>query len=153
MESGQSDTSNLSTPDWSNDQLSVILNHTMQAVIVLGPDKRVIKAFRGGLDAWDMTAGEVLGADSTTLVHRDDLEYLLRIWDRAVSHPGETLSFEARVIRQGNRWRWAEGIVKNLLDDPQIGGMVYIFRDCHDRKESEARSQASELRFQSLVAN
>jgi diguanylate cyclase (GGDEF)-like protein/PAS domain S-box-containing protein len=137
--------------DWSHDQLQVILDQTLQAVVVLDADQQIIKAFRGGLDAWGMTADEAVGRDSADLVHRDDLDYLMNLWDEALSRPGVTLTFEARVIRDGNQWRWAEGTVKNLLADPQIGGMVYIFRDCHDRKQLEQESQKSELRFQTLV--
>jgi diguanylate cyclase (GGDEF)-like protein/PAS domain S-box-containing protein len=137
--------------DWSHDQLRVILEQTLQAVVVLDADKRVIKAFRGGLDAWGMTADDALGRDSAELVHHDDLDYLMQLWDETIAQPGATLTFEARVIRDGKQWRWAEGTVKNLLADPQIAGVVYIFRDCHDRKQSEQESQKSALRFQTLV--
>ncbi len=137
--------------DWSHDQLRAILDQTLQAVVVLDADRRVIKAFRGGLDAWGMTADDTLGRDSAELVHRDDLDYLLQLWDEVIAHPDTTLTFEARVIRDGKQWRWAEGTIKNLLADPQIGGVVYIFRDCHDRKQLEQESQKSELRFQTLV--
>lgn len=83
-------------------------------------------------------------------------------------HPDERGAFQAscaslragehtpsRDIRLGydNSWVWFDVVVTNLLDDPDVGGLVVNGRDATDRLAAQQSLYESEARFRALVQN
>lgn len=134
-------------------KLLALLSQSTEAVTVLGLDGCIISSFRGSGGTWGTSAEGMPGVDGRAFVHPEDLDCLIALVAEVVEDPTKSLSFEARIIRIGDSWRWAEGTISNMIDDPEVDGIVFTFRDCHDRKELELRASASELSFQSLVQN
>ena len=49
--------------------------------------------------------------------------------------------FELRLLRADGAYRWAEDRITNLLDEPDVAGLVINFRDIEDRRELAGRSR------------
>ena len=47
-----------------------------------------------------------------------------------------------RLRRQDGSWRWMEGIVTNLLDEPAVQAVVINYRDVTERKQAEEEIQS-----------
>lgn len=90
--------------------------------------------------------------------------------DRVVDlvHPDERAAFLAncaalgagehtpsRDMRLGHdeSWVWFDVVVTNLLDDPDVGGLVVNGRDATERLEAQRSLYESEARFRALVQN
>lgn len=85
------------------------------------------------------------------LVHPDDRDsFLARC---AALGAGEHTP--SRDIRLGHdeTWVWFDVVVTNLLDDPDVGGLVVNGRDATDRLEAQQSLYESEARFRALVQN
>ena len=84
----------------------------------------------------------VLGPDASNVlhyVHPDDLEAAKQLLRLAVQTSGEvtTRPFEIRLRAGDGSWRDLELLGTNLLDDPDVAGLVFNARDVTDRRRAE----------------
>jgi predicted signal transduction protein with EAL and GGDEF domain len=53
--------------------------------------------------------------------------------------PDQEVKLEARVLHGDRRWHWHEILIRNLLDDPAVGGVVINHRDIDERRRYQER--------------
>ncbi len=80
---------------------------------------------------------ELLGRSLGEMVHPDDAARVSRLLAETASQPGAGGSVEARWRDGDGTWRHAETFVNNLLQDPNVRGIVLNTRDVTERKELE----------------
>jgi diguanylate cyclase (GGDEF)-like protein/PAS domain S-box-containing protein len=83
--------------------------------------------------------GELVDGDPLTLVHPDDRERVARFVAEAALRPGVTPAETWRVRHRDGTWLHSETVAANLLEDPNVRGLVLNTRDVSDRKELEAQ--------------
>jgi diguanylate cyclase (GGDEF)-like protein/PAS domain S-box-containing protein len=81
---------------------------------------------------------ERIGHSSMDFVHADDVPLVVNLFER-LGAPGANESVEVRLLRKDGTSRWAEVHISNLLDQPDVGGIVANFRDVTERKALEGR--------------
>jgi diguanylate cyclase (GGDEF)-like protein/PAS domain S-box-containing protein len=82
---------------------------------------------------------ELVDGDPLTLVHLDDRERVARFVAQAALRPGVTAAETWRVRHRDGTWLHSETVAANLLEDPNVRGLVLNTRDVSDRKELEAQ--------------
>ncbi len=88
---------------------------------------------------------EALGLFAADLVHRDDRD---RVADRihyCLANTGVHLSENFRLPHADGTWRWIEADVRNLLDDPDIRGVLVVSRDVTSRRRIEDHFSIAEM--------
>jgi len=87
---------------------------------------------------------ERIGQPAFELVHPEDREFGERLLADVTRSPGAQMTGELRVRHADGSWLSIEAVLKNLLDDPAVGGVVVNYRDVTARKglEEELRRQA-----------
>ncbi len=87
---------------------------------------------------------ERVGRPAFQLVHPEDREHSERLLADVMRAPGAQMTAELRIQHADGSWRTIEAVLKNLLDDPAVGGVVVNYRDVTARKglEEELRRQA-----------
>jgi len=91
--------------------------------------------------ASDSRVGEPAFAE----VHPDDRVSVDRLFAEVVRSPGAEATAELRQRHADGSYRWTEVVLKNLLDDPAVDGVVVNYRDVTRRRELE-----EELRHQAF---
>ena len=86
-------------------------------------------------------------------VHVDDAPVLREGRRVLLSAPGNTATARIRIRHRDGRWRWADLFATNLLDDPEVGGVLLEIRDVTDQVDAEAAVRASEQRYRALVSS
>jgi len=88
--------------------------------------------------------GERLGTSAFDWIDPDDVELALNVFAEILDKPGVHPPIEFRVPHADGSWRYLEHTVSNLLDDPDVRGIVVASRDITDRKalEDQLRHQA-----------
>lgn len=89
----------------------------------------------------------ILGYDTATLlhtslfdmVHPGDVSDVEALFNVRLQQPGVGAPFECRVHHHDGTWRYVETISTNLLDEPNIRGIVLNSRDVTERKALEAQ--------------
>lgn len=128
----------------SEERFRSLVQNASDGVIVLGEDLIVRYA--------SPALARILGRDPlaavdrafATDVHAEDRGKLEgRLVDVAAAD-GAQVAVEFRARHADGTWRTLEALVKNLLDDPAVAGLVVNYRDITDRKalEEELRRQA-----------
>ena len=88
-------------------------------------------------------ADAILGTDQSELVHPDDRDALLLGLAGVLDASGKTDRFTIRLRRFDGQYRWLEVIATNLVDDPNVGGVVVNARDITDRFATEGALRES----------
>ncbi|NJD23006.1 MAG: PAS domain S-box protein [Melioribacter sp.] len=80
---------------------------------------------------------ELKGKNVFTFIHPDDVDRVLELFYRAVEIPGFTATTEFRFRHKNGDWKILESVGKNLLNNPDISGIIVNSRDLTDRRNIE----------------
>jgi PAS domain S-box-containing protein len=80
---------------------------------------------------------EFVGKWMFDFVHPDDMLKVGLAFQEILSAPGQSAMVEVRGRHADGEYRWLEAVGTNLLDDPEVGAIVGIFRDKTERRRIE----------------
>ena len=128
-------------------QFETLLRDATDTVAVLDVD--------GGLAYCSPALRRILGyedlAQSTRLVHPDDLAPVVGAVTVALARPGVTGPVEFRLAHGDGTWHTFEAVFSNNLDDPAVGGVVVYLRDVTHRHR-HASLLGAEARVLEMIA-
>ncbi len=88
---------------------------------------------------------DLIGKRGIDFIHPDEVESVRKIfW---ALKPGESVTFQQRLLHKKGYYRWGETTLTNQLHKPEIRGIISNFRDINERKEAEDKS----VQFQELL--
>ncbi|MGB2798993.1 MAG: PAS domain S-box protein, partial [Dehalococcoidia bacterium] len=96
---------------------------------------------------------ELIGKSVLDLVHPDDLPEVTARLASFTNDPTTSTSMELRLRHKDGSWRWVECVANNLIDNPQVQGIVANYRDITERKKADEALRESEERFRALIEN
>jgi PAS domain S-box-containing protein len=79
----------------------------------------------------------VLGKSLFDFAHPEDRAGLKDAFAAIVATPGATIDYAVRLSRKDGSWRRAEGVARNLLNEPAVGGVVVNARDVTEQRRVE----------------
>lgn len=84
------------------------------------------------------TEVESLSLNIYDLIHSHDIPGVSQAIEMVAKTPGLPMpGHTSRMKHKNGSWRWIEGTLTNLIDDPHIKGIVINFRDVTERVETE----------------
>jgi diguanylate cyclase (GGDEF)-like protein/PAS domain S-box-containing protein len=132
-------------------QLRFLLERSADAVVVLDADGQITYVSPASERVFGRAASTVVGQHVTGLVHPEDRDAVVAKLQKVLDVPGASEVVSARVLHQDGQYRWVEGIGRNLLDEPDMPGVVINVRDITERIESETALRETQARFEALV--
>lgn len=125
--------------------LRPLLERSTDAALVLRSDGVVTYASPAVAQLFGWKAEELVGGPIMPLMHPDDRRSLADFLPRVVTEPGAHPPLELRLARDHD-WVWAEAALTNLLDDPDVRGVVCNLRLSPRRAAQElAETRARQL--------
>jgi diguanylate cyclase (GGDEF)-like protein/PAS domain S-box-containing protein len=128
-------------------RFKALVQHAADLIVVTDSTGRltyVSPSFEEQLGYAPSYATSLLGDE---LAHPDDMKDVTAQFMDAPLRAGETLAFELRIRAADGSWHWFEVTVSDLLNDPDVAGLVSNLHEITDRKESEAALAEAEERF------
>jgi PAS domain S-box-containing protein len=80
---------------------------------------------------------ETIGRHAFSFVHRDDRRVLVEQFAEVARTPGATVQTTVRVRTKAGAWRWIEGDISNMLEEPPVRVIVGKFRDVTEARAAE----------------
>jgi len=100
------------------------------------------------------TLSEYVGQRGIGVVHPDDVSLLIGKTQQLKATPGKASKLQLRILHKKGAYRWCEGSITNLLEDPNVKAFVTNFRDITEEKHAEEelnQSQAQLLASQRIA--
>ena len=127
--------------------LLAMLRHVDDAVGIVERDGAIRPGPSGFLG---YTAEEIAGRYALDFVHPDDAATATGELLDAMSVPGPTPRFKARMRHADGSWRWYEMSATNMFDDPNVRGLVFSGRDITALEEAQEEARRTEARWRSV---
>jgi PAS domain S-box-containing protein len=86
---------------------------------------------------------EIIGSDGDQLFHPEDRPEAVKTREHLVRYGGRSTTAELRLRHRNGQWRIVEIVAQNLLDDPDIGGIVLHWRDVTELRRVEEKYRKS----------
>ena len=81
---------------------------------------------------------EALKLNLINLIHPEDLHYVAAVLEDVLDAPEVPINSPiVRVKHKNGSWRWVDATLTNMLDDPNVKGIIDNFRDITERKNAE----------------
>ncbi|MCC2669200.1 MAG: hypothetical protein K0Q72_1671, partial [Armatimonadetes bacterium] len=124
-----------------------LVEKSHNACVVLDREGTIVYASPACEPMGGRSASEYIGQRMHAWIHPDDLSASAGHWAELIARPGGVSLGLARFRRADGSWRYVESTNTNLLDDPDVRGVVANFRDVTERVEAEEqrRQIADEL--------
>ena len=82
---------------------------------------------------------DLIGRNAFDYIHPEDLKRVQNIFLEITKRSGASGPVEVRFRHADGSWRYLEGIGNNLLEDPNVRGIVVNSRDVTERKQAEEK--------------
>ena len=90
---------------------------------------------------------DLVGKNALEYVHPEDLERVLDAFAEGLADPAATRRVEFRFRHADGSWRYLEGAGVNLIDEPDVRGVLVTSRDIDGRRRTARSLEESEQRF------
>lgn len=134
--------------------LEPLLERSTDAALVLRSDAVITYASPAVEQLFGWTES-VVGTSILPLLHPDERPALATFMEEVVAHPGAHPALEIRLLTETG-WVWAEAAVTNLLDDPDVRGVICnlrcsVRREAHETAERQVEQLTTALRSRVLI--
>ncbi|HEX6187534.1 MAG TPA: PAS domain S-box protein [Pyrinomonadaceae bacterium] len=128
----------------SEQRFRALIEHSHDAIALVGPDGDILYASPSTTNVIGYTPQELLQHNMVEFVRPDYLEVVRERLAESLRQPGVGISAESYVRHKDGGYRFLEGTLTNLVDEPSVGAIVSNYRDITEHKLAEDRLKLSE---------
>jgi diguanylate cyclase (GGDEF)-like protein/PAS domain S-box-containing protein len=123
----------------SEKRFRALVQNASDVVLICAADGTITYQSPTAETIWGYAAGDLVGKAFLAGVHTDDQPAFAELFEQLQAAPGSTRGVELRLRDAVGDWDYVELILTNLLDDPDVTGVVATARDIAQRKAFEAQ--------------
>ena len=87
---------------------------------------------------------DLIGRRGSEFIHPDEQEAAREGFYKVLIKPGARITLTQRLLTKSGEYLWTEYTLTNLLDNPDVRGVVSNFRNIHDRRLAEQKAAESQ---------
>ena len=137
----------------SADRLGELVNFSVDAIVLMNADGVIKWANPATEEVFGYRAEDVVGVHARDLVEPADRDAWQALVDGLFDDPSVPVRGTFRCRHQDGSARWTEGVARNLLQEPRVGGIVVYYRDVSSRMATEQQLKETEDRYGHLVSS
>lgn len=139
--------------DTKQEMMAQMFGHSVDVFILVSKENEVLFCSPNIEQVLGYKNDELLGTNGFSLVHPDDIEGAISIFQAELVNPGQNTSVDLRFRKKDDSWLWAEVKGKNLFNNPHIRAMLINLNDITLRKQTEEIIRTSEERYKAFFNN
>ena len=121
----------------AEERLHALVQNASDVIAIVTPDAAIQYCSPSVESVLGFPAADLAGKPFTTLVHQDDAARVERFLSECSARAGATAVGEWRLVHRDRTSRHVETVGANLIDNPQVRGLVLTARDISERKALE----------------
>jgi PAS domain S-box-containing protein/putative nucleotidyltransferase with HDIG domain len=137
----------------SEERFRALIENASEAFAVLSADGHIVYESPNSQRAVERKISEVFGPGLMEVIHPDDVQKIIELFQWVRERPGESVGGEVRFRHKDGSWHTIEGSARNLLHDPRVNGIVFNYRNTTERRRAEEALKESERRYRLLADN
>jgi len=131
----------------SAEQLAALADFSVDAIVVVDADGVIRWANPSTAEVLGYQPAELVGLHVRDLVEPIDRDAWQSLVAKLFDDPSKSRSGGFRCRHKDGSIRWTEGVARNLLGEPRVGGIVVYYRDITEKKATEEQLKATEDRY------
>ena len=137
----------------SDNLFSALIQNSTDIITVLNPQGIVLYESPSVQKITGFFPEELVNKNIFEFIHPQDAESVLQSFSALLEYPNQAGHSEFRFLKKTGDWCHLEVVGTNLLNDPQVHGIVINSRDITERKIFQQALAKSEAKFRSLIDN
>lgn len=109
--------------------LSALIEHALDMIVVVDHEKKFVFVSPSVERVLGYKPAELVGNHANTLTHPEDDAALISQFQELIDTPGQFAEMTYRIKHADGSWRMISSVVRNLLEDSAIRGLVFNSRD------------------------
>lgn len=135
-------------------RFKTLVENSGDAIAILSPEGKPTYVSPSITAVLGYSQEEALNLQLFDLLHPDDIVPVATVMQSAVDNPRKPIPVTAtRVRHKDGSWRWCESTITNMIEDPQIRGIVDNFRDVTFKVEYEQRLRNERNTLRAIIDN
>jgi two-component system cell cycle sensor histidine kinase/response regulator CckA len=137
----------------SPERLGELVNFSVDAIVLVNADGVIQWANPATADVLGYCPADIVGVHVRDLVEPVDRDAWQALIAKLIEDPATPVVGTFRCRHHNGSACWTEGIARNLLQEPRVGGIVVSYRDVSARKATEQQLKETEDRYSHLFSS
>ena len=134
----------------SEKRFRALVTHSLEEISLVDPDGTLTYESPTSRRPLGYPPDSFVGHSLFDLFHPDEQAAAAGLLEQIMKNPGSSQEALFRLRHLDGSWRWMEGVITNLLDEPAVQSLVINYRDITERKLAETERNQSEALFRAL---
>ncbi|MDR3706849.1 MAG: EAL domain-containing protein [Capsulimonadaceae bacterium] len=120
----------------SERRFNALVRHGSDITVVVGSNREIIYVSPAVAHVLGYDPAELIGIPGYEFIHSDERSHITTVIDQIrAAKPDSSTMMEARVRNASGQWRLFEFVITNMLDEPEVEGILLNCRDISERSE------------------
>jgi two-component system cell cycle sensor histidine kinase/response regulator CckA len=137
----------------SAERLGELVNFSVDAIVLVNVDGVIRWANPATEEVLGYRPDDIVGIHVRDLVEPVDRDAWQALVGRLFDDPSTPVRATFRCRHKDGSVRWTEGVARNLLQEPRVGGILVYYRDVTARKATEQQLKDTEDRYGHLFSS
>jgi PAS domain S-box-containing protein len=115
-----------------------LLRHSQEGIVLVTPGMNVLRLIH---PLTGYTESELVGRPFLSFIHPEDIASVNEGFSQLLNRQRQIFVCECRAMGRDGAWHWLELKMSDLLDDPDVGAILFNYRDVGQRKQFEEMAQ------------
>lgn len=113
------------------------MHNSADAICLFDAGGRILCASASTVNVLGYEPVELIGRNGLDLLHPDDRRRGIRLLRSTVAEPRSPARIRARVRHKDGLWRLIESTASNLLDEPRVAAIIFVYRTIDNGRVQE----------------
>jgi PAS domain S-box-containing protein len=137
----------------TSERLGELVNFSVDAIVLVNADGVIGWANAATADVLGYSPADIVGVHVRDLIEPTDRDVWQALVGKLFDDPKTPVRGTFRCRHKDGSVRWTEGVARNLLQEPRVGGIVVYYRDVTARKATEQQLKETEDRYGHLFSS